>query len=104
MKKTDRELIRRERRNPARAKKSQSSLGPFTILGRVMIVLTPLVVVGLLIASFLTPLFAIEKIVVAGTERLDEKRLVASLEPLKGKSLTMISDAEVAGLLVVYIS
>lgn len=102
MKKTDRELIRRERRKPARAKKSQSSLGPFTILGRVMIVLTPLVVVGLLVASFLTPLFAIEKIVVAGTERLDEKRLVASLEPLKGKSLTMISDAEVAGLLAGY--
>jgi len=61
-----------------------------------------MVVVGLLIASFLTPLFAIEKIVVAGAERLDEKKLAASLEPLKGKSLTLISDAEVAGLLAGY--
>lgn len=99
MKKTDRELIRKERRKPSRTKKTHSAIGPFTILGRVLLVFTPMVVVGLLIASFLTPLFAIEKIVVAGAERLDEKKLAASLEPLKGKSLTLISDAEVAGLL-----
>ncbi len=102
MKKTDRELIRRERRKTSKTKKSQASFGSFTILGRVLIVLTPMVVIGLLIASFLTPLFAIEKIVVAGAERLDEKKLIASLEPLKGKSLTMVSDAEVAGLLAGY--
>jgi len=102
LKKADRELIRRERRKPSRTKKPQSALGPFTILGRVLIVFTPLVVIGLLIASFLTPLFAIEKIVVAGTERLDEKKLVESLEPLKGKSLTLVSDGEVAGLLAGY--
>lgn len=102
MKKTDRELIRKERRKPSRTKKTHSTIGPFTILGRVLLVFTPIVVVGLLIASFLTPLFAIEKIVVAGAERLDEKKLAASLEPLKGKSLTLISDAEVAGLLAGY--
>jgi cell division protein FtsQ len=102
LKKTDRELIRRERRKPSRSKKTQSALGPFAILGRVLLVFTPVVVIALLMASFLTPLFAIEKIVVAGTERLDEKKLAVSLEPLKGKSLTLISDSEIAGLLAGY--
>jgi cell division protein FtsQ len=71
-------------------------------LGRLLLVFTPLLVVGLLIVSFLTPLFAIEKIVVAGTDRLDNEKLVAALEPLRGKALTLVSDAEVAGLLAGY--
>jgi cell division protein FtsQ len=102
LKKTDRELIRKERRKPIPKQKSDAPLGAFTILGRVLLLLTPLVVIGLLIASFLTPLFAIEKIVVAGTERLDEQKLTQSLAPLKGRVLTLVTDADVAGLLAGY--
>lgn len=102
MKRADKELIRRERRKPSKSKTRTGRLGPFTILGRVLIVITPLMIAALMIASFLTPLFAIEKIVVAGAERLDENKLTSSLEPLRGKSLTMISTEEVAGLLAGY--
>lgn len=99
MKKAERELIRQERRKPARTKKARSAIGPFTIWGRILLILTPLVVIGLLIASFFTPLFAIEKISVSGVERLDEAKLVTALEPLKNKPLTLVSNEEVAGLL-----
>ncbi len=99
MKKAERELIRQERRKPARIKKARSAIGPFTIWGRILLVFTPLVVIGLLIASFFTPLFAIEKISVSGVERLDETKLVTALEPLKSKPLTLVSNEEVAGLL-----
>lgn len=99
MKKAERELIRQERRKPARTKKARSAIGPFTIWGRILLVFTPLVVIGLLIASFFTPLFAIEKISVSGVERLDEAKLVTALEPLKSKPLTLVSNEEVAGLL-----
>jgi cell division protein FtsQ len=99
LKKAERELIRQERRKPARTKKARSAIGPFTVWGRILLVLTPLVVIGLLIASFFTPLFAIEKISVSGVERLEEAKLVSALEPLKSKPLTLVSNEEVAGLL-----
>ena len=99
MKKAQRELIRQERRKPARIKRNKNSLGPFAIWSRTIFVIAPIMVIALLAASFLTPLFAVEKVLVTGVDRLDEKKLVLALEPLKEKPLTLITDVEIAGLL-----
>lgn len=99
MKKAQRELIRQERRKPARPKAARRAIGPFGIWGRILFVFSPLLVAALLVASFLTPLFAVKEIAVTGTERLNAEKLIVALEPLKEKPLTLITDEEVAGLL-----
>ena len=98
MRKPNRELIRQERRKAPRVGRTRK-LGPFTIWGRVLAVITPLVIVSLLIAAFFTPLFAIRQIVVVGTERLNAERLEGTLERLVDRPLTMVSNEEVADLL-----
>lgn len=98
MQKPNRELIRQERRKPPKRKRT-SSLGPFAILGRLLAVIAPLMVVTLMVSAFFTPLFAIKQITVVGTQRLNADKLVATLEPLRDKPLTMVSNQEVADLL-----
>lgn len=61
--------------------------------------LVPIVSISLVIAAFFTPLFAIKEITVVGTQRLNSEKLVATLQPLLGKSLTMVANQEVADLL-----
>lgn len=98
MQKPNRELIRQERRKAPRLSRNVK-LGPFAIWGRVLLVITPLVIVSLLIAAFFTPLFAIKQISVVGTQRLNPEKLEATLERLVDKPLTMVSNQEVADLL-----
>ncbi len=98
MQKPNRELIRQERRKAPKLKRSRI-LGPFTIWGRIVLVISPFVVVGLLIASFFTPLFAIKQISIVGTQRLNAEKLEASLQSLQNKPLTLVSNQEVADLL-----
>lgn len=98
MQKPNRELIRQERRKTPRVRLGRT-LGPFTIWGRVLVVLTPIIVISLLIAAFFTPLFAIKQITVVGTERLSAEKLVSTLQPLLDKPLTMVSNQEVTDLL-----
>lgn len=98
MQKPNRELIRQERRKTPRLSKG-SALGPFTIWGRLLGILAPIVIVSLLIAAFFTPLFAIKQITVVGTQRLNAEKLVATLQPLLDKPLTMVNNQEVADLL-----
>lgn len=61
--------------------------------------LVPIVSISLVIAALFTPLFAIKEITVVGTQRLNSEKLVATLQPLLGKSLTMVANQEVADLL-----
>lgn len=61
--------------------------------------IVPIVSISLVIAAFFTPLFAIKEITVVGTQRLNSEKLVATLQPLLGKSLTMVANQEVADLL-----
>jgi cell division protein FtsQ len=98
LQKPNRELIRQERRKAPRLKRGRT-LGPFTIWGRVLFVVAPIVVISLLIAAFFTPLFAIKQITVVGTERLSAEKLISTLQPLMDKPLTMVSNQEVSDLL-----
>ena len=98
MRKPNRELIRQERRKAPRLKRGRT-LGPFTIWGRILVVVAPIVVISLLIAAFFTPLFAIKQITVVGTERLSAEKLISTLQPLLDKPLTMVSNQEVTDLL-----
>jgi cell division protein FtsQ len=98
----NRELVKQERRKKRVTRTPRRSVGGLTALGRVMIILAPIMIVTLLIAAFFTPLFAVKQIVVSGTERLDSARLSASLEELIDKPLTMITNDEVTNLLAGY--
>ncbi|CAB4537575.1 unannotated protein [freshwater metagenome] len=102
MRRPNRELVNQERRKKKASRASNRSVGAFTVWGRALLVLAPLMTVTLLIAAFFTPLFAVKQIVVSGTERLDPARLAVSLEQLKDKPLTMISTEEVTNLLAGY--
>lgn len=61
--------------------------------------ISPLILISLVAATFFTPLLAIDKIVISGTERLEPKKISKALESLEGRPLTTISEEEVAGLL-----
>lgn len=50
----------------------------------------------LVLATFFTPLLAVEKIEVGGVSRLKEKSIVNALQSEIGKPLTMISSADIA--------
>jgi cell division protein FtsQ len=101
VKKPERELLAKERKRIGRTKRSKpkSNLGPFALFARIFMVLAPLVLVGLVAATFFTPLLAIDKITISGTQRLEPKKISKALETLDGRPLTTISEVEVAELL-----
>lgn len=102
LKRPERELLAKERKRiSSRTKidKPKSSLGPFALFSRAFFVLSPLVLIGLVAATFFTPLLAIDKIVISGTERLEPKKISKALESLDGRPLTTVSEDEVAELL-----
>lgn len=102
MKRPERELLAKERKrisSRTKMEKPKSSLGPFALFSRTFLVLSPLVLLGLVAATFFTPLLAIEKIVISGTERLEPKKISKALESLDGRPLTTVSEDEVAELL-----
>lgn len=102
LKRPERELLAKERKRiSSRTKidKPKSSLGPFALFSRAFFMLSPLVLIGLVAATFFTPLLAIDKIVISGTERLEPKKISKALESLDGRPLTTVSEDEVAELL-----
>lgn len=102
MKKPERELLAKEKkrlRSNQKSERTRSKLGPFALWSRIFAVGSPLLLVGLVAATFFTPLLAIEQIKVVGAERVDEKKVARALDVLEGRSLTTISDSEVAQLL-----
>lgn len=102
MKRPERELLAKERKrisNRTKRDKPKSSLGPFALFSRAFLVISPLVLLGLVAATFFTPLLAIDKIVISGTDRLEPKKISKALESLDGRPLTTVSEDEVAQLL-----
>lgn len=99
MRSTDRELVREEKRRLGKKSRSTRRLSGFTIWARILFVLTPVTLTALVLASFFTPLLAIEKVAVSGTERIESSLITQALEPLNGRPLTTVNSEEVASLL-----
>ena len=103
MKKPERELVGREIKRvknsakPAREKKTRKS--GFRILGQALFVVGPIALILLVVATFFTPMLAIEQIKVSGNERIKASKVMGALEGLVGKPLTTVSQDSVADLL-----
>ena len=72
MKRPEREILGQEKKRLKRSEKKpvRNSLGPFAIWGRFLLIFGPLTLSAVILASFFTPMFAIQSIEVTGTERL----------------------------------
>ncbi len=99
MARSDRELLRTERKRLKNKKPRRIGVGPFTIWARVLLIVSPLTLGALVAASFLTPLFAIERIAVSGNERIESSQITSALSDLRGRPLTTVSADELALLL-----
>lgn len=101
MKKPEREILGQEKKRIKRAEKKtpKRNLGPFAIWGRFLLIFGPVTLSAVILASFFTPMFAIQNIEVTGTERLSNDSVERSLSVLEQRPLTTISEAEVAQLL-----
>jgi len=99
MKRPTRELVREERRRLGKKVKPARKTSGFTIWGRILFILTPLLLASLVAASYLTPLFAIERISVTGNERIPSAEVASALDDLVGRALPTVSETEVATLL-----
>lgn len=103
MKKPERELLGREIKRvkvsskPAKPKRSKAS--GFRILGRALFIAGPVTLVLLVVATFFTPLLAIEQIKVSGNDRIKASKVMGALEELAGQPLTTVSQDRVAELL-----
>jgi len=96
---SERELLKSEKKRLKKQKPKRTGAGPFTIWARVLLVVTPLALGSLVAASFLTPLFAIERISVSGNERIETSEVTEALGELRGRPLTTVSAAELAEML-----
>ncbi|GAB3561967.1 hypothetical protein GCM10027405_14500 [Arthrobacter alkaliphilus] len=56
-------------------------------------------VAGIIVAAIYSPVLAVRKVTVDGTKLLQAASVQKALEPVKGKPLPQINDAEIAGLL-----
>jgi cell division protein FtsQ len=97
---SDRELLREERRKLGKAKpKKRRKIGGLTIWFRSLAVASPIALVALVLAAYFTPILALERIVITGNERLSAQDVRAELTSLMGRPLPTISEAELTGLL-----
>jgi cell division protein FtsQ len=101
VKRPEREILGQEKIRLKRSSKKapKSKVGPFTLWGRFLAIFGPVTLGAVILASFFTPMFAIEKIEVSGTERLEQKELEKSLEFLMERPLTLVGEAELADTL-----
>ena len=101
MKRPERELLGQERkrirgtRNPGKS----SRLGAFGLWGRILSIAGPISLTAIVLASFFTPMLAVENIEFVGNERISESELESALSSLYERPMTTISDAEITGLL-----
>ena len=79
MKKPERELVGREikrvKQSVKPAKVKNSSTSGFRILGRTLFIAGPLALVVLVVATFFTPMLAIEQIKVSGNDRIQASKV-----------------------------
>jgi cell division protein FtsQ len=98
VKRPEREILGQEKNRLKRSSKKapKSKVGPFSLWGRFLAVFGPVTLGAVILASFFTPMFAIEKIEVSGTERLSQAELEKSLQYLMDRPLTTVGEAELA--------
>ncbi len=103
MKRPERELVGREIKRvknsakPAKAKATKAS--GFRILGSSLFIGGPIALILLVVATFFTPMLAIEQIKVSGNDRIQANKVMGALEELVGRPLTTVSQDNVAELL-----
>ncbi len=103
MAKQVRRLVRAERKRLRQEDtKAKHKLGDFAVLGRVLAIGGTLALTGLLLATFFTPLMAIEQIRVVGAERVSVSEIQRSLAPLIARPLPTVSEQEIEQLLAGY--
>ena len=103
LKRPERELLGQEKKRLRGSKSSglakRHRLGPFAVWGRIIAILGPISLTAIVLASFFTPMLAIEKIQFIGNERISENELESALESLYQRPMTTVNDDEVAALL-----
>jgi len=103
LKRPERELLVQEKRrlrgSKTVTKTKRTRLGPFGIWGRILAIFGPISLAAIVLASFLTPMLAVEKIQFVGNERISDAELESALESLYQRPMTTINDDEVAELL-----
>ena len=104
LKRPAREILGQEKKRLKRSKKqkTRNSLGAFAIWGRFLMVFGPLSLTAIILASYFTPLFAIQNIVITGTERIDASVIQKRLDPLLGRPLPTVGEAELTEILSDY--
>jgi cell division protein FtsQ len=101
LRRPEREILGQEKKRLKQSEKkpAKNALGPFAIWGRFLVVFGPLTLAAIILASFFTPMFAIQNIEVSGTERLEKAKLESSLVQFMDRPLTTVSEAELAEVL-----
>jgi cell division protein FtsQ len=101
LRRPERELLGQERRRIRGVKTpgKRSRLGAFGLWGRILTVVAPVSLTAVVLASFFTPMLAVEKIEFVGNERIDAAELESALSALYDRPMTTISDDEIAELL-----
>ena len=101
MKRPERELLGQERRRIRGVKSpgKRNRIGAFGLWGRILTVVAPVSLTAVVLASFFTPMLAVEKITFVGNERIAVADLESALSGLYDRPMTTISDEEIAELL-----
>jgi cell division protein FtsQ len=101
LKRPERELLGQERRRIRGTKTpgQANRLGAFGLWGRILTVVAPVSLTAVVLASFFTPMLAVEKIEFVGNERIASAELESALSGLYERPMTTISDDEIAKLL-----
>jgi cell division protein FtsQ len=101
VKRPERELLGQERRRIRGVKSpgKRNRIGAFGLWGRILTVVAPVSLTAVVLASFFTPMLAVEKITFVGNERIAVADLESALSGLYDRPMTTISDEEIAELL-----
>lgn len=103
MKKVERQLLAQERKRISgkkdKAAGPRKKLGAFALWGRLLGIGGPLILAAVVVASFFTPLLAVQQITIVGNQRIDTEQIDQALSSLYQRPMTTISEAEVAELL-----
>ena len=101
MKRPERELLGQERRRIRGVKSpgKRNRIGAFGLWGRILTVVAPVSLTAVVLASFFTPMLAVEKITFVGNERIAVADLESALSGLYDRPMTTSSDEEIAELL-----
>lgn len=98
----NRELAKRQiRRLKAKETRQRSpkEVSDFAVLGRWIFGIGAVVLISLVLAAYFTPMLAVSKLQVVGTNRVTVSEVEKQLKPILGESLTQITEEQVAELL-----